>query len=396
MKTKAALLSYIQSKRIISTHNHHLPDHMHKDMSLHRILSGSYVNWMTPPPDLSDADAVWAYIRRFQANSFFRWLFAALEDLYGLPFVPENLAEMDARIRKAYEDSGYHLRLLTDRCRFDKVVNERQPDPGSNLGHPELLAPSFRCDCFFSGYLKDKPEPNGFLARSLFENPDVATMEEYLSEMRQAILAKKAAGCVALKVAIAYERPINFENTDLEKAQKALNNPHATEQEVLDFGDVVMFEIAKIAAEADLPLQIHTGMGQCKATNPLGLLKLIETNRETKFHLLHGGFPWFEDSYALLLQFRHVWSDLCWIPYLSTTAAKQYLKIALEAGDAHRFTWGCDTWLSEDSVGALLAMEDVLSSALSEMVDDGAFDMAQAEYLVDRILYDNPVELFKL
>ena len=390
------LLEYIRSLRIVSTHNHHLNDEDYRGVGLRELLEHSYVNWAARPPQIGDTAAWERYLLKNGTNSFFRWLFAALEQVYGIPVRADAVPALDDAVRAAYADPQHHLRLLTDTCRFDAVVNERQPRPGDDLGHPSLFKPSFRCDCFFSGYLAGKPEPNGFFARSLFADRECATMRSYLDEMRRAVARKKAGGCAALKVAIAYERPIVFENTDLVRAGKALNNPNATEQEILDFGDVVMDELASVAAELGLPLQIHTGTGQYERTNPIGLLKLIRRHPDTVFHLLHGGFPWTDDTYALLLAAPNVFSDTCWIPYLSTFAARGYLVTALEVADAHRLTWGCDTWMPEDSVGALLAMEHVLSRALADMIEDGAIDMPYARYIAKRILHDNAQELFAL
>ena len=124
------------------------------------------------------------------------------------------------------------------------------------------------------------------------------------------------------------------------------------------------------------------------------LLTLIECNPATTFHLLHGGFPWFADTFALLMQFNNVYTDTCWIPYLSTTAATQYIIEALEISGAHRLTWGDDAWMAEDSFGALLAMEHALSNALARMMEDGAIDMPYARYIAKRILCDNAKELF--
>ena len=57
-------------------------------------------------------------------------------------------------------------------------------------------------------------------------------------------------------------------------------------------------------------------------------------------------------------------------------------------------TWGCDTWMSEDAYGALLAMEHALAKALAIMIEDGAFDFDYAVYIAERILRQNALELF--
>ncbi len=388
------LSEHIHSLKVVSSHSHHLPWELCRGKGLDELWENTYVVWAARPPKIADTEKWREYLKRNGTNSFLRWIFPAFGEVYGIAFCPENLPKLDAAVRAAYDDPAFPLKILTENCRFEKVVNERQPNPGDNLGHPELFSPSFRCDCFFSGYRKDKPEPNGFYAWSLFENQNIKTMDEYLAEMRSAIKAKKERGCVALKVAIAYERPLTFENTDLKKASAALNNENPAESELFAFGDAVMFALAQIAAELGMPLQIHTGTGQYDRTNPIGLLKLIRKNPATRFHLLHGGFPWVDDTYALLSAFPNVYSDTCWIPYLSTTAARTYIKTALEVSDCHRLTWGDDAWRAEDSLGALRAMEHALSLALADMIADGAIDLDYAKYIAGRIMRDNSKDLF--
>lgn len=381
---------------IVNTHCHHLPDGMYEGVGLQKLLDNTYAAWMSPAPDPADGTAVSRYIDENLCNTYFRWLFRALEELYGLPATAENFPELDRRVRAAYADGAHHLGVLTDVCRFEKIVNERQPDPGSDLNHPELFFPSFRCDSYFSGYLADKPDPNGFLARSTFENRNVTTVADYLDEMARAIARKRAAGCVAVKVAIAYERPLDFTLLDEAAAARALENPAATAREVTAFGNLVMRRVCEAADELGIPVQIHTGMGALVGTNPILLAPLIEEFPRTKFHLLHGGFPWLDDTLALLHNFKNVWSDTVWIPYLSTSKAADFLISSLEVSGATKLTWGCDAWMSEDSLGALRAMEHALSIALSTMVDDGAFSVGYAETLARRIFSENARTLFGL
>ncbi len=391
------LLEYIKQIKITNTHCHHLDDGLYENIGLFDVLRHTYVAWCANIPDIpdfSDFAAAEGFVQNARCNTFFRWLSASMQELYSLPLTADNMPALDARIKEAYRDKGYHIDVLTGRCRFEKIINDRQSDPGSSLGHPALFAPSFRCDSFFSGYDSNQPDNDGFLCHTLFGDGSPETPGEFLKAMDGAIKKKKAAGCVALKVAMAYIRPINFDSVDYKKAEKAFGNPNASVDEITAFGNIVMNAICDSAAKYSLPLQIHTGMAALDRTRPSELLGLIKRHPETKFHLLHGGFPWFSDTYALLASFNNVWSDTCWIPYLSSTRAADYIVTALEVSGADRLTWGCDAWMPEDSCGALLAMEHTLSKALAEMVCDGAFGMDYAKYLARCILRENGKELF--
>ncbi len=396
VNTYTKLFDHIRQCPIISSHNHHFRDEHYQGMNLDKLLESTYVNWAARPPKSTDIQGWQNYLLKNKTNSFLRWSLPALEEIYDIAFTTENLPDLDIRIQDAYKDNSHHIDILTKYCRFERVVNERQPNPGDNLGYPELFSPSFRCDCFFAGYIEGNPEPNGFYARSLFSDPEAKTLASYFEQMRIAIERKKEEGCVALKVAMAYERPINFTKRSYAEASAALNNKYATQSEIISFGDAVMFELAQIAADIEIPLQIHTGTGQYEGTNAMGLLELIRSSSKTKFHLLHGGFPWVADLYALMMEFHNVYCDLCWLPYLSPTTAKAFIKTALEVSDCHRITWGCDTWMPEDSLGALHAIEHCLSATLAEMVEDGAISFDYAKYIAERILYYNSKDLFEL
>ncbi len=128
----------------------------------------------------------------------------------------------------------------------------------------------------------------------------------------------------------------------------------------------MMYEIAKIASEKDVPFQVHTGLGSMNNTNAVHLNSLIKDNPDTKFVLFHGSFPWTDDIIGLLHTYPNVYADLCWLPLISQTAAKHALHQMIEVATADKITWGCDTWTGEESLGAKFAMAKVLGDVLNE------------------------------
>ena len=91
---------------------------------------------------------------------------------------------------------------------------------------------------------------------------------------------------------------------------------------------------------------------------------------------------------------RRVYADLCWLPLISTSAAKRFLREALEIGGSNRILWGCDTWTSEESYGAVLAFRRVVSEVLSEMCQEGYLSCEEACYTVGQIWRGNALKLF--
>lgn len=101
-----------------------------------------------------------------------------------------------------------------------------------------------------------------------------------------------------------------------------------------------------------------------------------------------------DDLLGLLHNYPNVYADLCWLPLISTSAAKRFLREALEVGGNNRILWGCDTWTSEESYGAVLAFRRVVAEVLSEMCQEGYLSCEEACYTAGQIWRGNALKLF--
>lgn len=383
---------------IMNTHSHYIPMLANNEITLHQIMQMTYISWISPKyPDTYEGRK--AYIEKMSSNSYFRWMARSVGELYGdgTPLNTENWDMIDAGLRRAYLDNDNSINILKNKCRYKAIILDKYEHPGYDDGYPEIMTPTFRCDQFLCGYHIDGHDENkNYPYRTLGLSECPATLEEYVDAVSSKIVEMKRRGCVSLKIAIAYERDICFEKTDITYAQIAYNNPDATLEQKRVFGNYVMYRLCEIAARNDMPIQIHTGLGKLEKSNAIGLRQLIHENPETRFVLFHCGYPWMDDILGLLHNYRNVYPDLCWLPLISTSAAVRFIKEALEVGDSGRFCWGCDTWTAEESYGALLAVRHVLAKALSEMCDEGAISYEQAEHIILSILCNNAKEIYRI
>ena len=154
------------------------------------------------------------------------------------------------------------------------------------------------------------------------------------------------------------------------------------------------WKICEIAAEVSLPLQCHTGMGQVIDTNILQLNNVIKNNPETKFVLLHCGFPWVDDLFSIVDGYPNLYPDLTWLPILSYTASKRVMHQLIEMSQIDKICWGCDTWTVEESYGSLLAFRFSLCSVLREKIEDGYLSVNNAKDIIDKILFDNAGKIY--
>ena len=247
---------------------------------------------------------------------------------------------------------------------------------------------------FLFGYERTGTDENHNCAWDHFEAAP-ETWEDYVAETERTIVRKmRENGSRSMKLAIAYERGLDFTEFDENKARAAFLNPHATDEQKRAFADCMVDRLCKIAAKYGIPYQIHTGLGQLDKTNAMSLLPLIRRNPDTKFVIFHCSFPWTDDALALGHNFGNVYPDLCWLPLLSPAEAEHFLARALDTLDAHRLTWGCDTWTAEESYGALLAIRSVLTNVLSRRVADGYYTLDYAKRVGRYILHDNAEAIY--
>lgn len=385
---KQRLYDFLTQKKMINTHSHHMSDEQHKTMDLHEVLARSYTAWIAKPPTCKEE--VDEYLLRYGANSYWRWLVASLKELYGLTLSTETFDQLNDLIVEMHKENSPHITWLKEKCGYEKIILDYDFAPGSDIGHPDLFVPVLRCNMFAICNTEHVNDCNGHNSFQ-FNHWDYTDFSEYLDAIYSLM-----SGFKGIKFAIAYEIDNEITNFDKKKGARAFRNPHATPSEIKDFYDYVVYAISKEAEKKGIVIQIHTGLGFMNKTAPIYLKKLIDACPNAKFLLLHGGFPWSDDMLAFLHNYRNVWVDLSWMPLISPTHTKRFLIEALEVGDSHRFTIGCDTYTAEESYGAVLACREVLSSALGTMVNEGSITLSHAFYLAERIWSENARELFSL
>ena len=395
-QTEQELMNYISAHKILNTHSHHLPEQAMTDFNLNKLIGSSYLQWQQVTPGTT-VESRSVFLEKMRYRSFFVWLQKAIQELYGIsdPITPQNWDQISDLIHKAHQNPSFYTDVLKDKCKYQKIIVDTYWNPGTNNGKPELFTPSFRLDLFFLGYKKGLRNHDGVSLEEQFgELPD--NLIDDIEWVRKWILKKKSEGCVALKVAIAYERSLHFEKVTPKQAERVfyLKESDITPEDIRCFQDYLFWKICEIAAEVSLPLQCHTGMGQIINTDILQLHNVIRNNPETKFVLLHCGFPWMDDILSMVDGYPNVYPDLTWDPLLSYTASNRVLHQLIELAQIDKICWGCDTWTVEESYGSLLAFRFSLCRVLSENISDGYLSISNAKDIIDKILFENAMNLY--
>jgi len=423
--------AFIDSRPKISTHCHQLPDKELRPFDLEALFRNSYVNWCGVSWD-SSVRSRETFLDKIRFNSFFVWLQKSLLHLYGENslLTASSWQDWSDRIQFAYKNPLHSREILTRQCGYRRMLLDAYWDPGSDNNSPEFFAPAYRVNAFFFGYSTNSADHDGNNPYILSPRSFISDLGEYVSWVRDNLLAHRAGGCVALKIPIAYDRGLDFDPVSHDLAQQAFarltaasarqpnqtfkngrepalhsnapsNKPPLQDNavdpvDVKTFQDYLFFQICHMAADLDLPVQIHTGMGQGRRTNAAYLQPAIRNFPGTRFVLLHCSYPWIQDVSMLVDRYPNVSADLSWLPLLSTHSATAMLDELIERATLDRIFWGCDTWTAEESFGALLAFRHVLALTLAEKVIAGYFTRVDALLIIDAILFENPQRFYKL
>ncbi len=174
--------------------------------------------------------------------------------------------------------------------------------------------------------------------------------------------------------------------------------------------DFLFRAVSREAGAHGLTVHIHTGVGAqpffgISGANPMLLESTFndEALRETRFVMLHGGWP-FERETGVMLMKPNVWLDFSAQPFLRSTHAlsktlqgwlEWYPEKVLFGTDAYPddtplANWEEKTWLVARTARRALAL------ALTGMLAARQITRSQAEHLAHMVLRGNAMDLYGL
>ncbi len=393
----------VNSFTVFSDHEHHHPDGFFADgVDVAKLIRNSYVFWMVGNGGMERvmADRA-AFLDSVKYNSYFRWLEKGMQKVHqtDLPLTAATWADYDTLIATAHRDRDFHWKTLL-RHGYERVIVDAYWDPGSDDNHPEIFSSTFRVDKLSYGH-----HPDAVAVESgPLHDPSLlypwkhyrftgSSLDEYVDMLRQAIVERYTSGkIVSLKTAIAYNRDINFYPDSREAALAAWNKAPAdiTAEELRCFGNYIFHRCFEVAEKHDIPVQIHTGLADLRGSNPLLVEPLLRQYPTVRFVIFHSGYPWSSEAAALSHNFRNAFPSLTWTPLISTSAAVRILDEYIDvAPSINTITWGSDSWMPEESVGAQLAWKHVVATVLCRRLCDGLITAADVGVLAAKLMHGN-------
>jgi len=400
-ETYRTLYRLIETLPVVSSHEHHRGDDFQRQLTLDLMIEKSYVGWRGLLPGVDPASRA-AFLAQCRHSSYYVWLEKGIQRVHGFSekITADNWDEVSARISRTHAaNPAAHIDILREVGRYRRAVQDTYWEYGSDIGHPELFSPTMRTDMFvrcFHPDVLDHDDNNPFA-----HHPDAprSNFADYLDFLQALFTRWRSAGAVTLKSASAYERSLAYGAGDRAAAAAVFGRrPETVSAPEGSAYEEFMFNwFCELAVKLDVPFQIHTGLGQLAGSRPLLFESTIARYPQLHFVLFHMGYPWYHEIAGLAHNYANVSVDMVWGPIISPSAAvaalHQYLEVARSSD---LIAWGSDTWTSEDAVGALLAWQYVAATVLAQKVDDGYFDMAEAEVLAHKLMYRNAARIYGL
>ncbi len=167
--------------------------------------------------------------------------------------------------------------------------------------------------------------------------------------------------------------------------------------------DHLLCRALELCLEYDLPMQIHTGMGdfqvnlvQCRPALLMDLLR-FPTFRACKVLLVHTGYPYHAEAGYMANMLPRVYCDVSeGIPF-AANAARRIFAETLEMAPLSKVVFGSDgfTLPEINYVGAMLG-KTALAQALEELVASGMLSPNEAEEAAGLILAGNARRFYGL
>lgn len=278
-----------------------------------------------------------------------------------------------------------------------KFLEDKLPLP--DMWHPVFPLPYFHLirHSEFIDYVRN--------ASSL----SITSLKEFEEAVFSLIARSVASGVVALKDQSAYHRIISFDLPTYSEAERIFNKLLIDPRNQLAWPDAkplddyLFHQYMRYAREFHLCVQVHTGhMGGIRnrvdKANAAHLASVLELHSKVKFDLFHGNWPYMGDLLFLGKNYPNVSLNLCWVYTVDPIYAKELLKRAVMTvphTKIHGF--GGDYLLAPEFVVANLTLcREVISGALSDLIEMDWIEEDDAIHIATDWLYNNPNQFYKL
>ena len=327
----------------------------------------------------------WEAVRN---TSYARALRVTARDLFGIREISDDtVAEFAAKV-KADNTPGLYGRVLQERCRIRLSITCVGGDNFSDDRHLRQITPL--------GHSRGVSRKGiAELAESL--GREIRTLDD-LAEAEQSVLRRDLAnGAVGFKMLVS-----GLGEPDAAKAQTELTEALKGSDEAGDFPalrDYLFDKALDVAAEADVPVAVHTGYwGDFRTLDAKLMFDFAPRRPDVHFDMFHLGMPNYRDAMLIGKTQPNVSLNLCWCAIISQVQLARSLDEIIDLVPVNKvIAFGGDYRVCVQKVyGHLVMAREVVASVLAGRIEGGDFDHAYAMHLATLWFVDNPTRIYHL
>ena len=345
----------------------------------------------------------WDFMR---GTGYGRCLEIAIRDLYGLDGLnAETVEPLSERMaanrqpgfyRQVFEKAGIGIALWN---RLDRL------GPLSRMWGEQYDRTLFVQDMLASHLDLQAPDWRERWGR------EILSLDDYLGAIEERFAAY-ASQASALKIGLAYSRPLYFEDRARSEVEPFFNRllnagwernaAMPTMGELRAVQDYLVHFSLQQCAKHDLTVKFHTGLQEGNG-NTIGNSRAALLNNlffkypKVRFDVYHISYPYQDELATLAKNFSNVAIDFCWMWIINPAAGRRALGEFLEAVPANKIHgFGGDFIFVEGSYGHAIMAKENIARTLADKVADGDMTMDRALQVGRWLLYDNPIGWFRL
>jgi predicted TIM-barrel fold metal-dependent hydrolase len=212
---------------------------------------------------------------------------------------------------------------------------------------------------------------------------------------------------VALKTVIAYPTGLDVQKQDDSQFARHYysylvdKNDKVAEKGVRDF---LVFQGLEACLRHDIPLQLHTGVGDSplidlRLSNPLHLINIIKDEHfgKAKIVLVHAGYPYTAEAGYLANNYPNVFIDLSEMNPFASIGLEPKLLELMEMTPLTKLFYGSDGYnIPELFWFSAIYFKKVLGRVLDKLIDDDVFYQDEAITVAKWILGENAKRVYRL
>ena len=405
------LLEEMQKMKVIDSHEHlpreddltSKPADIFTRIFCHYSLTGANsAGMLTPREVLMDTtvplDERWdlfkPYLSAIQDTGYARAAFITARDLYGIDAIDDgSYLELSERIQ-AQNTKGLYNRVLKERCRIERVLNQGEWDDG-----PSGYSVKVNRDLIDIDWSDPMAVGDLILSRGSTDEGRPASPREWVETWLSRLVAEGAVG-IKLYASIP---DVCIDDNGAGRLYRKLSREGLESGETAALGTWLIHKGIELAPDYGLVIAIHCGLvWECwqdfSDASPMGLIPLFLKYRRTAFDLYHGGIPWVREIAVIANQYPNVHLNLVWCHQISPFMTRQMLNEWIDLVPVNKIIGfgGDNVQGPEKTYGVLKMAEENIARALAERVTSGYMTESRAVEVCRLWLYENPVRIYNL